>query len=192
MKGKMSLERKLNKIFKVFGVSVSMDDEFAYKDGYVFFTPFETPAEEYHREWILKKFDFSLTEDDYFLFAILHEIGHHYTLYDLSQEELDNEAIYRQILGLSDKSAEELNLLYFNLPAELLATKWAIDFINENMEWCKKTQKKIYEAMRHFVKANRWDDQSHLTGPGANFVKKITFKKALDIFIFICYNLYRK
>ena len=158
MKGKMSLERKLNKIFKVFGVSVSMDDEFAYKDGYVFFTPFETPAEEYHREWILKKFDFSLTEDDYFLFAILHEIGHHYTLYDLSQEELDDEAIYRQILGLSDKSAEELNLLYFNLPAELLATKWAIDFIDENMEWCKKTQKKIYEAMRHFVKANRWDD----------------------------------
>lgn len=158
MKGKMVLENKIEKILKNFGVKVAMYNQFLYSEGWVFFTPFESPTlGEHHRAWIAKKFGVEMNIDTYFLFSLLHEVGHHYTLKDLTEEDLKYETFCREVLNCSDDSPEEVNEVYFNLPAEILATQWALEYMLSNQEWCAKALRKIYEAMRHFGNSNGWE-----------------------------------
>lgn len=158
MKGKMVLERKIGNVLKDFNVKVAMYNQFLYSNNWVFFTPFESAIlGEYHREWIANKFGVELDRNIYFLFSLLHEVGHHFTLGQLSEEELNYETFCREVLSLSEDSPREVNEAYFNLPAEILATKWALEFMLNNMEWCNKKARLIYQALRHFGNANEWE-----------------------------------
>ena len=158
MKGKRVLENKIEKILKNFGVKVAMYNQFLYSEGWVFFTPFESPTlGEYHRAWIAEKFDVEMSAGAYFLFSLLHEVGHHYTLGDLTEEDLEYETFCREVLSYSDDAPKEVNEAYFNLPAEILATQWALTYMINNQEWCAKASRKIYEAIRHFGNSNGWE-----------------------------------
>ena len=158
MKGKMVLENKIEKILKRFGVKVAMYNQFLYSEGWVFFTPFESPAlGEYHRAWIAEKFGVEMSESAYFLFSLLHEVGHHYTLGSLTEEDLKYESFCREVLSYSDDTPKEVNEAYFNLPAEILATQWALEYMLNNQEWGAKASRKIYEAVRHFGNSNGWE-----------------------------------
>lgn len=157
MKGKMVLENKIAKILKRFGVKVAMYNQFLYSENWVFFTPFESFAlGEYHREWIAEHFGVKMNVGAYFLFSLLHEVGHHFTLKELTAEDMEYETFCRQILKCSEDSAQEVNEAYFNLPAEILATRWALEFMLNNEEWCIKSTRKIIEALRHFRNVNGW------------------------------------
>lgn len=158
MKGKRVLENKIEKILKNFGVKVAMYNQFLYSEGWVFFTLFESSAlGEYHRAWIAENFGVKMNVSAYFLFSLLHEVGHHYTLENLTEEDLKYESFCREILSCSDNTPKEVNKAYFNLPAEILATQWALEYMINNQEWCAKVTRKIYEAVRHFGNSNGWE-----------------------------------
>lgn len=159
MKGKMVLENKIAKILKNFGIKkVYMSDGFYYADDFVYFTPFETAElATLHRNWIKKHFNVSISEDMYFLFSLLHEVGHHLTIDFLTDEELKEEMFFRKMLTLCDEPIQTLNEAYFNLSAELYATEWALWYIENNIKWCNKMQNKIAEALRHFGNINGWE-----------------------------------
>ena len=158
MKGKMVLENKIGKVLKKFGVKVAMYDQFLYSDGWVFFTLFESSAlKDFHRAWITENFGVEISADAYFLFSLLHEVGHHYTIGDLTEEDLKYETFCREVLSCSNDTPEEVNEAYFNLPAEILATQWALEYMLNNQEWCAKAFRKIYEAIRHFGNSNGWE-----------------------------------
>lgn len=158
MKGQMVLERKIGKVLKPFGVHVTLYENFMYNNGWVFFPFFEAPVlGEAHRRWISAHFKVEIPVSEYFLFSLLHEVGHHFTLCELTDEDITEEMVLRTILEISDLSTEEVNEAYFNLNAELLATEWALDFMANNVEWCKSANRKVYQALRHFGNANGWD-----------------------------------
>lgn len=77
-----------------------------------------------------------------FLIGILHEIGHIMT-YD---EQLDSErSILYYLLQIDYKSdqIEEFSDMYFQIPAEFEATKWAVNYYLSNKDFCDNFLKEI-------------------------------------------------
>lgn len=160
MKGKRKFRNVIAKILEDFNVRVTLGDCFFYDPDTctVYFTPFSSSSDEFHRHWILQNFNYTIKEREYFLFSLLHEVGHHYTFSDLTDEDLQYEIFCRKILENFDKyrTADEINEAYFNLPAEKLATQWAIDFMSEYPHWCRKMNRKIYQAFNKLENINQW------------------------------------
>ena len=159
MKGKRKFRNVIAKILENFDVRVVLGDDFSYdpETRTVYFTPFTCSVDDFHRQWISDFFDFTVTERNYFLFSLLHEIGHHYTMESLTDEDLEYEILCRQALKFSDESDNRKNEAYFSLPSEIIATQWAIDFMKDYPRWCKKMTKRIYKALDKFGDINGWE-----------------------------------
>ena len=74
---------------------------------------------------------------DVFLLSLLHEVGHYFTIED---EELD--AYWKIRL---DKGAPTNVDEYYRDPIEAAATKWAVDYINDNFNEIEKLTNMIFE-----------------------------------------------
>ena len=78
-------------------------------------------------------------EIDIVLLSLLHEFGHHETYYLLTEEEEVEEKFMRMLYqGIGQDVAG-----YFNLPSERMATEWALDFAEKNIDKIKELD--IYE-----------------------------------------------
>jgi hypothetical protein len=66
------------------------------------------------------------------LWTILHEFGHYYDIMDYDTSE---DLVLRNLICADPN----VNIYaYYNLPSELAATEWAIDFIKTNYLLCKR------------------------------------------------------
>ena len=78
-------------------------------------------------------------EIDIVLLSLLHEFGHHETYYLLTEEEEVEEKFMRMLYqGIGHDVTG-----YFNLPSERMATEWALDFAEKNIDKIKELD--IYE-----------------------------------------------
>ena len=78
-----------------------------------------------------------------FVWQILHEIGHHFTLRNFTQEELI--AVTKKVRRLEHNHASNP---YYKLPHEVAATAWAVEYANTHQEEIKDFWKKI-EPIAH-------------------------------------------
>lgn len=69
-------------------------------------------------------------KEDYELFSLLHEIGHHFTMDDLEDEDAENELLMRNLIHCID-DVTIANETYFNLPSEVMANDWAFDHFDK-------------------------------------------------------------
>ena len=95
------VSRKLHKL----GITRARIDEnegFAYDldDESVYFTVFWSPMDEPFAMIIREDFGFDITSID-FAFSLLHEVGHHHTIYDFSDEHMEGEAIHRAAINMT-------------------------------------------------------------------------------------------
>ena len=132
-----TLERNITKFVRKFGIKRAYcTQEFAYYDNFEVitftFTRYEDDIDLIN--YIEKTYEVEDLEPWYFIYSILHEIGHHMTLNKLTKEEYEEENLFRQII--TDNEA------YFNLKAEKLANDWAINYLSEHFEDCWKLQRK--------------------------------------------------
>ena len=77
--------------------------------------------------------------------GILHEIGHLYTLPTKAKDreyskQLAMLTTLNEIGGMDDY---DMNRAYLRLEIERNATEWAVDFAEENENFCKKFQKRL-------------------------------------------------
>ena len=82
---------------------------------------------------------------DIFLWSLLHEIGHHETEDDFTEEE---EEEYREIAS-SNISAEE----YYNLPIEYAATDWAGEYMETHSAEVAQFWNELAPAIQEVYKA---------------------------------------
>jgi len=95
-----------------------------------------TKKPQYFYDWLLSKIDF---KPNWFIIAILHEVGHIMT----NTEELqDNREMLYGLYSLAYKTKEinekEINLKYFEIPAEYEATMWGVEFYKNNFKLCEE------------------------------------------------------
>ena len=86
-------------------------------------------------------------ETDVFVYSIFHEIGHSQTLEILSDMDYN----YSQ-----DRKADPniSNEEYFNLPDEIIASQWAVEYINNNIDEVKTFWSGLQVLLKKFYKRN--------------------------------------
>ena len=90
-------------------------------------------------DFIVEKFGVAM---DPYLVGILHELGHIAT-YD---EQIDRERsiLYFMLqLDYNDARYEEYTKMYFSIPSEFEATKWAVEYYLSHKEFCDNFVKEI-------------------------------------------------
>lgn len=111
-------------------INVVLDDEFAYDyatSTVLYGINLPEDGKACVVKYIKETYDLDLSDDeDYDLFALLHEIGHHFTMDDLEDEDAEQELLMRNLIALIDDTMVA-NETYFQLPSEMLANDWAFD-----------------------------------------------------------------
>lgn len=143
----MKLEQVLNRFLKKqgFDCAAREDDYFFYeysRSAICFTTKSDERMDRLFREFAVR-LGLAIDCGD-FLLAFFHELGHHETMDLLEEEDYIFSQDVKGTLTASDKDCE----IYFNLPDEIEATLWAIDYINANEEIIKKLKKSIDKAIQ--------------------------------------------
>ena len=152
----MSKSKKLTKIFKKFGISkVKKGENFEYnfENNVITFCPtVDSIADRHFTEFIAERFGYK--KDYPFALSLLHEVGHSKN----NEEIVDN--IYAFCIGEKfkiqkalNKTADddnerikELDYRYFNLPDEIMATAWAVNYAGKHPKQVKKIEQVFREG----------------------------------------------
>lgn len=150
------IDKVLNDFLEPFEATAEMGDTFCYcfDSSTINYTLIEEPEEKYFLNHV-----FSLAPDlkgyNGFLISFLHELGHHYTLDELSEDEV-NESLdtKRRINNEYTDGRIDLQEEYFNLPDEAIATNWAIEYIRNNRKKIDEFWSKLLNVIIQFYKTN--------------------------------------
>jgi hypothetical protein len=161
LKGKKKLNKVVSAQLKDFGVKAKLSDEYAYyfsKALITFKLTENTIEDNLFNEFIFDRFGYEVKNT--FMISILHEVGHHLAndeidnrIYDFCMDEKDR--IVEAIKGLDDyNEIKKLEYQYFNLPDEIMATQWAVNFARNNEFECDVMWENIKTALLKFYKKN--------------------------------------
>lgn len=84
-----------------------------------------------------------ITEVSPFLLSFFHELGHYETIDIVTDEEYENAFFCKTALNMKEHHTEQDYYAYYNLEMELLATKWAVSYMNEHQEAIHNLDKEI-------------------------------------------------
>ena len=161
IKGTKKLDKMINNYVKKFGCTAELGSEFCYWHDdetvdYSFIIP--VPSDEVWKEYVKKEFNFNLT--NIFMFSLLHEIGHHYTMdfFTQTQQNKNDKMVDKIEKVLSESDDEKLDktmyLKYFDLPMERIATKWAVNYYRKHRFSINRFYKKLNKELKKFYKIN--------------------------------------
>ena len=149
-----TLDKRVTKFCKKFGVNKAFaSKEFCYYSGaeIISYTFLITHTDKIFIDLVNEKYGVDI-RPWYFIFCLLHEIGHHLTLDTMSQEELFNDYLTRTLVIPLMNDERESGKAYIDLTAEHLATSWAIDYIDSHLEECREIQNRFMKIIAHYNK----------------------------------------
>lgn len=151
---KYRLNKEIKLYCKKFGIKkVKLTDEFSYypNKALVTYTIYASETDIEFIELVNQKYNVNI-RPWYFIFCLLHEIGHHMTLNQLSKEDFETDLILRSIIPFFENQGKA----YLGFTAEDLATSWAIEYINSHLKECFEFQNKCIEIMKkQLTKVNK-------------------------------------
>ena len=164
VKGIRKLNKAIRTAFEPLGVKkMRLAEDYGYyiTDDTIEYRITEGHIEDkWFNQFIKERFNYKVKNT--FIFSILHEIGHLNTLaeirecdilYDFCENEKDR---IRQEMNEAEniKQSKKLEWQYFNLPDEIAATAWAVDYAKENEEELAEIWKLIETALHEFYAKN--------------------------------------
>ena len=162
LKGVRKLNKSIGMAFRGFGIDkMFLDTEYAYYfegEKIAFKLTEGTPEDELFKEFVFERFGYEIKLP--WLFSILHEIGHHKAndeiegaIYDFCMSE--KERIQEEMeTAFSIEDAKILEWQYFNLPDEIMATQWAVNYARKHPRKIKKIWAECETAIHEFYKKN--------------------------------------
>ncbi len=117
------------------------------------FVPSEVPAIWNYR---LRKWGCENFYGD-FVTAFLHEVGHHNTLHLCNDFQYLYSMIMKRLIQFIPSKTLR-NYIYFGLPIEKIATKWAIHYMNTHAKECEALRDTAFNSMNEFFKINECDE----------------------------------
>ena len=162
LQGKTKLNEAISKELKPFGISEAvLSDEYAYDfaSETVSFKIFENGMEDkFFTDFIRERFDYECPFP--FVLSILHEIGHH-----KANDEIEG-AIYDFCIAEKERIATAIESCiswddvqfyeyqYFNLPDEIMATQWAVNYAKKHPKKIKVMWENMKKALYKFYEEN--------------------------------------
>ena len=164
LKGLTKLNKALKNAFSEFEIEkFTMNGDWAYypDTNKITYSLVENNIEDiWFNEFVKKRFGYKVKNT--FMITILHEIGHKMTLDDIYESdavyefcEAEKERIDKDMKNAkSEKECKKLEFQYFALPDEIIATKWAVDYMRENEEKLAEIWEKLKAAFVEFYSKN--------------------------------------
>lgn len=159
--------RKLNKAITAplaqrFGITEAIcADEFAYYWDTETITYKLTDGEledKWFNEFIEERFDYKVKNS--FVISLLHEVGHHKANEEICDAiaefcEAEKERIEEAMKNAeTEEECKKLEWQYFNLPDEIMATQWAVNYAKKHPRIVNKIWRQMQNALVEFYKAN--------------------------------------
>ena len=143
---KYKLTKEIKTYCRKFGIAkVRFANEFSYypEKEMITYTIYIDEMDEELTDLIEEKYHIDI-RPIYFVFALLHEVGHHMTLDDLTEEDLETDLLLRAMIPFF----EEKGKAYLGFPAEDMSTSWSLYYILNNVDECFDFQNRCYQIMR--------------------------------------------
>jgi hypothetical protein len=163
IKGVRKLNNRVSKTLAPFGISrARVGKEYVYKftDETIGFKITENTLEDkWFMEFVKDRFGYKVRYP--FIFSLLHEVGHHKAndeieggIYEfcIAEKKRIDKALANE--NLSEKKAKKIEWQYFNLPDEIMATQWAVNYCRKHPQKIKEMWKECQAAFYEFYKAN--------------------------------------
>jgi len=147
--------------FDISKVKMASDFEYNYNKNIITYTlDMTSDSDMLFSKFLATRFDF---EDKHpFIMSLLHEVGH-----AKNNDDIDGD-VYAFCLAEKYKIAKEIedtedldseryeNLLnrYFNLPDEIMATTWAVNYATSHKKQVKEMRKRIDKAINEYLITN--------------------------------------
>ena len=156
--GKDKLEQCITDYIAPFGLTAKLDTDFAYyyvKD-VVTFSIFSFSGND----------DFMLDAESRFphlfnippfMWCLMHEVGHHETIDDLTEEEVEESKRIKASID-TDKNPDS-RMIYYTCPDEYAATDWAGHYIEDHKEEIYDCWYKIVSVLHEFYQINNIVDE---------------------------------
>ena len=161
VKGTKVLNKAISKELSAFGIKKAIccnEYAYSYDENTVSYKITENEIEDlWFSEFLKERFNYV---DKYpFVMSLLHEVGHHKANDDIAGEVYDfclaeKERIQEEMLTAVGEESKKLEWQYFNLPDEIMATKWAVDYAKSHPKKIKKMWKKMRKAFFNFYEKN--------------------------------------
>lgn len=154
MKKTDRLDNTITKYVRKFGVRRAFSGkEFCFYDNInvITYSVFHNQLDAQWAEYINQKYDCDI-KPFYFIFSLLHEVGHYKTLPTIPKDVIEEELFIRANLLDKIETQEEMNEVYTNLPSERAANEWAIAYLEKNYISCWEFQRKIFSILAHYYK----------------------------------------
>ena len=161
------LSEVIDDFIDFFGCTEEIGTDFAYypNDEVITWSIFMTDkSDKYFNEYVSKEFP-EITAD-IFLWSLLHEVGHHMTYWNWSDEQRNfNDEIKEtaeKILSSEEGANPSIErysyFLYFSAPDERRATEWAAHYMETHSEKVEKFWLKFTDEFNKFVYLNKVKD----------------------------------
>lgn len=193
LKGVEKLNKTIKGLISYYATGVienlkfELSDEFSYteEENTITYSLEITDKNYWFKEFLEKRFDLKVTDNELFLILFLHEFGHykHSKFYAMNyldcEEENDMDSYkddyYDDLMNFDyeqrnwinkkirkSKTIEEekfYNMIYFTLPEEIMATNYAVEcFKNNKKHFTNIIIDRIFKALNDFYKINLTDD----------------------------------
>ena len=163
MRGIKALNKAIQTEVEVFGIEkIRMADWAYYSNDYsIEYTLIEERVEDLlFLDFVKERFNYMPINS--FMLSLFHEIGHHYTydeatesdiIYDFCQNEKDRIEQEMQT-ATTRRKMKKLEFEYFNLPDEIVATAWAVDYMRNHEAEVEEMWEHILKAIHKFYEKN--------------------------------------
>ena len=159
LKGLKRVNRIINEFLNQFGLTAQLESDFSYwRDdfhiGYALVVV--NAADEYFLPFC-NHVD-NRVKADAFLISLMHEVAHHFTRFNFSDEEWERtdeikEHISTQLTKNPNKAAK-WNNIYFNLSVEKEATAWALNYMATHSDEIEEFWAELQPAIMRFYRKN--------------------------------------
>lgn len=162
LKGKKKLNKAVSAMLSPFGIEkAKLSTEYAYIFDKALVT-YKLTEDSYgdilFDLFVKERFNYEVKNS--FIFSLLHEVGHHKAndnidgdIYDFCTQEKDR--IEKAIAETeNDAEVRKLEFEYFNLPDEIMATQWAVNYAKNNPLELDLMWAKVQQALKKFYKKN--------------------------------------
>ena len=166
LKGKDKLNKAISKELKPFGISsANLSDEYAYyfEDESVSFKLTSAVEDRWFNEFVAERFNYVCEVP--FVLSLLHEIGHHKAndeiegaIYDFCIAE--KERISKEMQAANADQSKALEWQYFNLPDEIMATQWAVNYAKKHPKKIQNMWKRMKVDILTFYAENGLADDT--------------------------------
>lgn len=163
MKGMKKLNKAIKAEVEKFGIEkVGMADwEYNLTKQSISYTLLDNRVEdELFIKFVKERFGFKPLNN--FMLSLFHELGHKATYEEILENDVvcdfcasEKDRIEKEMgLAKTKKQVKKLEYQYFNLPDEIIATKWAVDYMTKNKDEIKEMWKRIEKEILKFYEKN--------------------------------------